>query len=286
MSISTSTPIHIRHIVRNVMAGFPVPEGEIPEVSPTVPYVPVVPVNRDELRNMWLDAMHIELYATSNPPEVAKCFFRGRETLEFTTKCSSDFKTGIYQDFPQIQGQSHRFACASFYQEGGWLVLWSQRHGTGKTTYALAHVIRHLRILAESLADEGVEYSSAECVARTPSVVFDSWPRAREEIKHQFGRTTGGRVIDSLKAADILVLEDIGKLKDWEHAVFENLLQERYNSGKRTILALRKVAKESEVAEFLGTRVMSFVAERGYTVDVGGNGFRSKVSLSTVTTPF
>jgi hypothetical protein len=286
MSLATSGPIHIKHVVRNVMAGIPKPEGLIPDVPPTEAYVPVVPANRDELRNLWANALAAEVYSTANPPEVARCFFRGRSVLEFTEKCAADFETGLYQDFPQIIGQAHRLACSAFYQEGGWLVLWSQRHGTGKTTYALAHILRHLRILAEGLADKGIKYSSAECVIQAPTVVFESWPRAREEIKHQFGRTSGGRVIDKLKLADILVIEDIGQMKDWEHSTFESLLQDRYNSGRRTIIALRKLAKFSEVGEVLGTRIESFVAERGFCVDVGGDGFRAKASLAAVETPF
>lgn len=271
-------------IVKGLRAQLP-PDALIPDPIPREPRVREEAQTRDEARNQWLNHFHRSLYEDAKPPEVSRDFLRGKPTLGLTMKFGADHASGGMHEFPHIDSGDLRRSCSAFFQDGGVLCLWSLRHGTGKTTFALWHIIRHLRILAEGVADEGRRWGD-QGRDPMPSVTFASWPACYAEIKAQFGRRKEERVVEKLQDVEILVLENIKHMGDFEHSTLEGLLGARYSAEKRTILALRAVEGRSDVDAVLGQRIMSFVSERGFACEVGGDGFRTSSAPTSVATPF
>lgn len=285
MSYTTLAPM--RYLVDLVMAGIPQPTEPWEELPERVPEVRELlsedrAERRDPLRNLWLNQMVSEVYEGGNPSGESRAFFRGKPLLDATLK-----HRGM-DLFPQVAPGDVRRSCEAFYAPGGWLLLWSPSHGSGKTTFALWHILRHLRIMAEKRADDDIRCTAFErSLYRCPTVVFESWPRSVGEIKAQIGRTHKDATLARLRAADILVLEDIGQMTPWEGCLLEELLNSRYAGQQRTIIATRATPRFQQIEEdILGKRILGLARQRGAIVELSGGGFRQPEGQSSVSTPF
>ena len=296
----TQTIPSIGPIVQAIMASLPYPtEGEVPELENREPEPRLVmpefrAERRDPLRNLWLNEMIREFYDNANPSLEARSFFSGKRLLELTLKTGLKGRgienvEGGMQLFPQIETPEIMRSCAAFYQKDGWLCLWSELHGTGKTTFALWHILRHLRVLAEARADQDIECTAfTRNMHRTPRVAFVSWPRCVAEIKAQIGRRNQEAILPKLVAADILVVEDIKpSMSPYDHNLLEDLLGSRYALKRKTIICPRAEKDWNEVKEtILGVRICSFIEQRGARVFVGGNSHRTSQSVVSEVAPY
>ena len=162
------------------------------------------------------------------------------------------------------------------------LLLWSATYGTGKTNFALVCLLRHLRLEAESRADEralkvekGASWRiSAQTDAPPSPIVWASWRRSLGLIKAQLGRPYGEQLVADLRNADFLVLDDVGQMTPWEHGLLEDLIGARYEGLGRTVIVCSALRAQEDLQDLVGPRILSLLDERGVVVKVGGDGFR------------
>ena len=250
--------------------------GEIPELPEREPEVRVEPQTRDEYRTAWANLLVRHAYDSTHPPRRAREFFSGRSLLNLTLQDT------VAREFPHVGGNEVRQACAAMYPEGGMLLLWSATLGTGKTTFALVCLLRHLRLEAERRADEralevekGASWRiSAQTDAPPPRIVWASWRRSLGLIKAQLGRPYGEQLVANLRNADFLVLDDVGQMTPWEHGLLEDLIGARYEGIGRTVIVCSALRAQEDLQDVVGPRILSLLDERGVVVKVGGDGFR------------
>jgi hypothetical protein len=258
-------------------------DAPIPEAREREPEPRVWPQNRDERRNWWTNWMLDHLRATTWIPTAATEHFQGKHILHLTLQASG------LAEFPHLSDFDIKASSSALYRDGGLLVISSRASGAGKSTFALWHLYRHVRLEAERLADvPGLECRSSDAPAASGfSPVWISWRRVVTLLKAQMGRPVAEDLRDRLHAASFLVLDDLALMREWEHGEFEELVAHRYSDMRRTICVVN-VELDQRVSDVLGPRVQSFLSERGASVQILGDGFRvgKTVNYAIEPTPF